>query len=198
MYKGLLIRLMKTKAWSWTLTYIIPYVRFTVYYTKFNGRKFRVLRDTIIPGDIIVAVDKKKLTTLLIPGTFSHAAICISKDTDWEVSEMTHHGYTKSCLFDIAKECDRLVVLRCDDFDDEYKKLFIRAVKAYQYVTYDTCFTLGVNALYCSELVYQSDFEHKLKLDLSDLAGLGQPYISPDGIYLSETCRVVYDSDNVK
>jgi len=57
---------------------------------------------------------------------------------------------------------------------------------------------MGVKALYCSELVYQSDFERRLDVNLEDLAGLGRKYISPDGLYKAKNVRVVWDSDEVE
>ena len=58
-------------------------------------------------------IDKKKLTTLLIPGEFSHAAMCVSLDAEWEVSEMTHSDYTKSCFFDIFSPTTNILLKKC-------------------------------------------------------------------------------------
>jgi hypothetical protein len=188
---------MKTSLYKFLLMRVIPYIRFSLYYTILRGWQYHQAYATIEPGDVLLTIDKKKLTTLLIPGQFTHAAICVAKDGIWEVSELTHHDYTKSCLFDIFKESDRVIILR-PPFDQEYKEKFINKCKSFVDAKYDVAFELGNEALFCSELVYESDFERRLELDLSDIAGLGRKYISPDGIYFCEKLKVVYDSEGME
>lgn len=197
--KKIILWLMQTETYSWLLKHVIPYIRFSLYYTSFRGWKYKRGYKKLKKGHIILTLDKKKLTSLLIPGNFSHAALCVDKgpDSEWEVSEMTHTDYTKSCFFDICKESDRVVIGTCGDWDDEYiDKVLIPACKSFEGAKYDSNFELGVKALYCSELIYQSDIEKRLKYDLDDLAGIGRPYISPDGISKSPNFKVVWDSDD--
>ena len=149
-------------------------------------------------GDIILTRDDKKLTSMLIPGAFSHAALCIDKGAEWEISEMTHTDYTKSTFFDICKESDRVVILRCWDFDYTYISGVVEACKNFQNAVYDIDFNLGIRALYCSELVYQSDYEHRLQVNLDDVESLGRQYISPMGLYKAKNCKVIWDSKNEK
>ena len=174
---------------------IIPYIRFTTYYTSMRGKVFHKAYRVLRPGQIILAIDKKKLTTLLVPGEFTHAAFCVSKNKDWEVSEMTHHDYTKSTFADICFESDRVVILECEDFDELYKKEMIEKCKSFEGTRYDVRFQIGVDQLACSELVYESDFERRLDVSLEDLAGLGTPYISPTGLYRAKNCKVIYDTE---
>jgi hypothetical protein len=195
--KRILLFIMQTKFYSWLLLHIIPYIRFTTYYTSLRGNKYHQGYDLLRPGHIILTVDRKKLTSLLIPGDFSHAAFCVGKyPEEYEVAEMTHTNYTKSHFFDICKEADRVVILECPDFSAGYIQQMIDNCMSFETATYDLSFDLGVKALYCSELVYQADFRRILKVDLSDLAGLGRAYISPDGLYAAKNVRVVWDSDN--
>jgi hypothetical protein len=153
--------------------------------------------DAIQPGDIILSVDDKKLTTFLIGGEFSHAAMCVSKDKKWEVSEMTHTDYTKSTVSDICYEASRVVVLRCRDFDEKYTQAVVDKCKSFDGVPYDNMFELGVEALSCSELVYEADFERRLDVNLEDVVGLGQLYISPTGLWNSINTTIVVDTDKV-
>tara|TARA_R110000868_G_scaffold87034_5_gene243677 strand:- start:13551 stop:14147 length:597 start_codon:yes stop_codon:yes gene_type:complete len=192
--KSFLIWLMKRKSWYWLLMKVVPYVRFSLYYTKLRGFQYHQCYSIIQPADILLTIDKKKLTTLLVPGNFTHAAIFHSRDGEWEVSEMTHVNHSQSCLFDIFKEADRVVVLR-PSFDENYKQAFIEKCKSFVNAKYDVAFELGNEALFCSELVYESDFERRLDFDLSDLAGLGRRYLSPDGIYACKNLTLVFDSD---
>lgn len=196
--KRLLLFIMQTKFYVWLLKSVIPYVRFTTYYTSLRGKKYHSGYELLKPGHIILTLDRKKLTSILIPGDFSHAALCVGKHPDsYEIAEMTHTDYTKSHFFDICKEADRVVILECPDFSDGYIHKMIEKCMSFENAKYDTDFSLGVEALYCSELVYQSDFAKFLQVDLSDLAGLGRPYLSPDGLYRAKNVRVVWDSDNV-
>ena len=187
---------MQSDLYRWFVLNVIPYIRFTTYYTSLRGWKFHRGYKLLKPGDIILTIDRKKLTTLLIPGEFTHAALCVGKGEEWEISEMTHSNYTKSHFFDLCKESDRVVILRCSDWGPKYIQKVIQKCKTFQEATYDVEFNLGVKSLYCSELVFQSDFERRLKVDLEDLAGIGTPYISPTGIYQSENTVVVWDSDD--
>jgi uncharacterized protein YycO len=194
--RKMLLWIMQTRGYAWLMLKVVPYVRFTTYYTSLRGWKYHSGYKILQPGDILVTVDKRKLTTLLVPGTWTHAAFCITKDGVWEISEMTHENYTKSCFFDICKEADRVAVYR-PQVDDAYKQKMIDTCKTFVDAKYDLEFELGIKALYCSELVYESDVDDKLGFDLSDIAGLGRPYISPDGITKGKNVKCVWDSDKI-
>ncbi len=196
--KKILVWFMNTDVYAWLLKHVIPYIRFTTYYTSLRGAKYQAGYKKLEPGHIILTIDNKKLTSLLIPGTFAHAALCLGKSNGsdtYEVAEMTHPDYTKSYCFDICKEADRVVILKCDNWDEEYTQKVIDKCLEFEDVTYDVKFDLGVKTLYCSELVFQSDFERRLDINLEDLAGLGRQYISPDGLYKAKNVKVVWDSD---
>ena len=207
-YRKLLAWLMGTDIYAYLLKHIIPYIRFSMYYTKIRGHKYHALYDRLEPGDVILSSDNRKLTTLLIPGEFSHASMCVSVskpvenysrgilDT-WEVSEMTHHDYTKSAFFDICKESDRVVIMRYTEPNAEVISSAIARCKSFSYAEYDVEFDLGVKALYCSELIYQSYEDNALGANLDDLVGLGREYISPTGLYKAKHLVVVIDSDNL-
>ena len=189
---------MQTKIYDWLLLHVIPYIRFTTYYTSLRGWKYKRGYALLKKGHIILSLDRKKLTTLLIPGDFSHAALCIDKspESEWEISEMTHTNYTKSCFFDSCKEADRIVICECLDWDEAYiDSVIVPTCKSFEGTAYDNSFELGIKELYCSELVYQSDLEKRLKVNLDDLAGLGRPYISPTGLFKAKNIKVVWDSD---
>ncbi len=205
MKKRLLVWLMNTESYGWLLKHVIPYIRFTTYYTSLRGAKYTAGYEKLEPGHIILTLDKKKLTSMLIPGDFAHAALCVSNLSvaerpstspgDYEVAEMTHTDYTKSYFFDICKESDRVIILKCTDWDDEYTQKVIAKCQEFEDATYDVKFGFGVKALYCSELIYQADFEKRLQVNLEDLAGLGREYISPTGLYNAKNVKIVWDSD---
>lgn len=194
--KRILVWFMNTRAYSWLLKHVIPYIRFTTYYTSLRGAKYKAGYAKLRPGHIILTLDRKKLTSMLIPGGFAHAALCLNKSVgSYEIAEMTHTDYTKSYFFDICKEADRVVILKCTAWDAEYTKKVIAKCRTFEGAVYDVQFAFGVKALYCSELIYQADFERRLQVNLEDLAGLGREYISPTGLFNAKNVRIVWDSD---
>lgn len=188
---------MQTQFYAWLVKKVIPYIRFTTYYTSMRGWKYHKVYDIIEPGDIILTIDKKKLTTKLIPGEWAHAAVCVSKDKEFEVAEMTHTDYTKSTVSDVCYEADRVLVLRCPAFKKIYTKKFIKKVRSFEGVPYDDQFELGIKALSCSELVWAGDFERRLDVSLEDIAGLGRQYISPTGIANAKNVEIVIDTKDL-
>lgn len=200
LWKKFLIWLMDTRVFRWLLIEIIPYIRFTTYYTSLRGYKYHAGYPFLRPGHIILTKDKKKLTTVLIGGEFTHAALCVGLEImgdDFEIAEMTHTNFTRSYFFDVCKESDRVVILECTEFDPKYVREVVEKCLSFHDAEYDTEFELGIKSLYCSELVYQSDFERRIGGSLEDLAGLGRPYISPTGLYQAKNVRVIWDSDDV-
>lgn len=198
--KRITLRVMETRPYEWLLKHVIPYVRFTTYYTSLRGVKYHEGYKQLQTGDIILTVDKRKLTSLLIPGDFAHAALCVAKRSGrgksfYEIAEMTHTDYTRSFFFDLCKEADRVVILRCDDWDHQYVKEVVKMCRTFENATYDSQFSLGIKSLYCSELIYQADFERRLDVSLEDLAGLGRDYISPDGLYMANNATIIWDSE---
>ena len=188
--------LMTTKFYKHVVLKVIPYVRFTTYYPTMNGKKFSKIYEVAEPGDIILTIDRKKLTTVLIPGEFSHAGMVVSKDGVWETAEMTHNHYDKTCLFDMAKSSDRIVIMRPTLPQSVINEAIVKC-KSFEGADYDTSFSLGIEALYCSELIYESYENNSLGIDISDLLGMGKPYISPSGLYTAENLEVVLDTDDL-
>lgn len=213
MKKWFITRLMRLKLYRWTLINVIPFIRFTTYYPDMRGKAYHRGYRLLKPGDVILTIDKRKLTTKLIPGEFAHAAFCVRKDefpfkeATYEIAEMTHKGFTKSHFFDLCKEADRVVIIRFEgingsrfpaDRDQDYIEQMIAKVFKMEGAQYDVTFMMGPEFLYCSELIYLADIENRIDCSLEDLAGLGRPYISPDGLYKAKNRITVWDSENDK
>ena len=222
MVKKILIWFMKTRLSSYLILKVIPFIRFSMYYTKTRGDKYHTGYHYLKPGMMIGTIDYRKLTGLVIPkvtgGILSHAALCVAKrdpkypdslypfinpidghGSGLEVVEMTHLDFTFSDFFDICKESDRVIIFECEDWDELYVRRVIEKALAFKEAKYDARFEHGFRALYCSELIHGADFDAgygtpRLKCDLSDLMGLGKPYISPDGLLCAKNVRVVWDS----
>lgn len=197
LYRITINYIMHTKLYKFMLKHVIPYIRFTTYYTNLKGWKYHKLYRALRIGDVILTIDKKKLTTILIPGEFSHAAMCVSRDLNWEVSEMTHDDYTKSTFFDVCKESDRVVIMRPTLSRDQVNRA-VGKCKSFEGAEYDSSFDLGLKSLYCSELIYQSYQDNSLNANLEDFVGLGRPYISPEGLYHAENLKLIIDSDKLE
>ncbi|GAA4824635.1 hypothetical protein GCM10023331_06440 [Algivirga pacifica] len=191
---------MRRKAYHFALKNIIPFIRFSTYYTSFKGWKYLEGYELLKPGDFILTIDKKKLTTLLIPGEFSHAAFCRSKGEkgDWEVSEMTHKDFTKSYFFDICKESDRVVICRCPQWTGDYLQEMINRDRDFSTQPYDNMFDMKSDALSCSEHIYKLDPENRLGVSTEDVIGIGSEYVSPTGLWNAQNKIVVWDSDKSK
>lgn len=196
--KKLLLWILESKLTHNFILKVLPWWRITNWYAEIDGAQHMLGYRMLEPGDIIVTLDKHKIAAILIPGEWSHAAVCVGKGTPYEVAEMTHSGFTKSAFFDICKQSDKFAIYRMFKADSRYIQSFIERVKGYEGTAYDTTFSLGIKTLYCSELPYQADVEHKLQADIEDLAGLGRPYLSPTGLSKAEGLKLVFHSDWVR
>jgi len=189
-----ILSMTETRGYQWFLLGVIPYVRFSFSYTSIRGWQYYQGYNRLKPGHILLTTDKWKLTSLLIPGEWSHAALCVGKDRPCEIHEMTHHAFTQSLFFDICKESTRVAILRCTAWDDAYVPKVIEKSWSFIDTPYDTSFLPGPRMLGCSEHVYEADLERRLLVDTSDLLGLGMPYVTPDDIYRAKNVEVVWDS----
>lgn len=189
MYKKLILFLMQTKIYAWALKHIIPFLRFSNQVTAMRGDDALKILELAKPGDFIVTTDKKKLTSLLIPGKVDHAALVGFQK---QCYEMTHEDFKITHLLDVLYEADAAALCRIKDIDLAYAEKMVTKAILFRDAKYDVSFTLGVKALYCSELVYEADFERRLEADLSDLAGLGRPYISPVGLLEAKNAEIIY------
>ena len=188
---------MATRFWRWLLLKVLPDIRWSTGYTKIRGWVYKRGYKKLYPGCIILTIDNNKASKL-VPGVFSHAAFCVDKNDlcEFEVAEMTQYDYTESCFFDICKEADRVLIGICEDWDTKYIQQMIIKNKSFKDVPYDVQFSMNDDAMACSEMVYHSDFEHRLKVNLADIAGLGHEYISPDGLTKAPNFKIIWDSED--
>lgn len=187
---------------------VLPYIRFTTYYANFPGVKYHEGYKILEMADIILTVDKLKLTTKLVPGTMTHATFCVGNraknnvlvrwvDYGQEIVEMTHENFHKIDFFDVCKESTRIVIMRNPRLTVMNRWKIAMVSRKFWNAHYDTVFTLGEKLLYCSELDYHifKDAGFPLKVKLDDVAAIGTKYISPDGLMFAEDLVCVYDSD---
>jgi len=199
--KALLLRAMEWGLYVWFVRDILPHIRFSWSHSEINGQQYLRGYSLLKPGLIILSVDRKRLSTWLTPGKdVSHAALCvgkIGKSGTYEVAEMCHIGFTKSFFYDICHTSDRVLLVDCKDWDEEYRKKVVETAKGFEKTPYDYVFRPGIQALYCSELVYAADVERRLVVDTHDAIGVGTQYVSPQDILEADNAYVVWDSSGI-
>lgn len=182
-------------AWQFLLTWIIPAIRFGG--KPITDAQIQELSSVIQKGDCILLKDPKKLSHILIGGTWSHAAICTSfLDDQYPVfGEMGHAGFQEVNIKKLVGYSTKIAVIRPKDADFTYMKLMGEEARRIGLLSigYDFIFSLGEKSLYCSELVYLADYHKLYQANLDDLAGLGHPYISPDGLYKAKGAKIVFE-----
>lgn len=190
---------------------VIPYIRLTTYYPRFPRFKFQSLYDMVQVGDILLTNDYRKLTTLLIPGDWAHAAIVVGKGIDKiEVVEMTHVGFHKTDIHKVCAESERVRIKRVNDPRWDAEK-FVENAWKHEGSKYNFAFLAKEKkdprnkngdkmhrSNYCSQLVTQADEDNILDVNWDDLAGLGVPYISPDGLDKGKNLDTIYDTGDVR
>jgi hypothetical protein len=193
-----------------------PIMRLTTDYSRPDNKRFHQWGSLerkgyvfIQPGDMIFAVDNKKVVAKIIGNATkdlgkvkplfvpSHAALFINKDrtSGFEIAEMTMRGFTRSTWEDVTREATRIVIGRCIDFDDAYiEDILIPKVMTFTEKKYDERFIMGEDTLACSELNYFADVERRLQADIEPLIGKN-PYITPVGLLLAPNLKIIWDSD---
>lgn len=201
------MKTMNGLAYNWLLRRIVPRIRFSLYYPHFTGRQFWNGYYVLTYGDILLSRDSRKLSSYLIPGSMPHAAVLVEnwwkRDRAWfpreqkgEIVEAVAEGVRLTTWFEFCHESDRVMILRCIDWGEEYA-LGTIIPKALELVgtPYDNQFHFDSKAMYCSELPYHCDIEHRAKVNTKDLFGLGYKYVSAQDWLDAENVKVVWDSD---
>lgn len=195
--KPVILWYLDTKFHRWLLLDVFPRLRFSNKYTRLDGQDYRVAYDRLRPGDIILTSDKRNATTKFVGGLYTHALFCVAKDPSGsektELVEMVGEGFKEIDFYEMAKQCDELAIIRCEDFDPDYIERMIKKAFSFRGTPYDVKFQFesGYKGLYCSELVYEIDFERRLQVSLEDVAGIGRQYISPTGLFKAKNGSII-------
>lgn len=193
-----LMKFMECGLYTWGMRWIVPRIRFTWHHAQLPSWKYLQGIKLLKEGDIILTYSRGQFTSMCIPGKLTHAALCVdSTHARFEIAEMVCSGYRKNSFKGVCR-ASRVVILRCKDWakDPEYTQQVIEQCKSFEGTPYDPRFGFGLKSLYCSELLWHSDFEKRVHVDTSDLMGLGRPHVSPQDYYDAPNMRVVWDSDN--
>lgn len=189
-----LIWLMGTWLYRFMLRYVVPEI--TVFHAPGPAWDIRdKIRKEMRPGDMLLSKSRFKFTNLIIGGNFSHGAVVLEPD---RIAEMSAKDFDVVDVDHFCKDTTRIALLRFKDHDHVYGQKVAEFALTLSNRLYDVRFTLGLKALYCSELCYQADYEQRMRADLSDLVGMGRPYISPDGIFAAPGLEVVYEWNDTR
>lgn len=190
--RRLLLFIMESYIYRIFLRYILPFLRWP---KGIPEEKREIIRQQVMPGDIILTKTKRSLAAQLIPGDWDHALIFTMKDRTHHIAEMIAPGFNEDTLEYVLNDCDQLCILRPkDQWPPVYIIKFLKKALSFKGAKYDQSFDLGIKSLYCSELIYHADIDKRLKFNLEDLAGLGRPYLSPMGIYNCVDLEKIYVS----
>lgn len=168
---------------QWFLQKILPKIRFSTTYGGLTPPQFNWFLQTLKHGDVIVSKDSKKLSSKLIPGNWAHAAIAYQAPGESiKIAEAIWPKIKSTDLFEFAKECEDLMILRPKLQSDDafFQGLTLRLLTQYIGRPYDTHFSRGPRRLYCSELIWR--LLPEFRFDWSDFADIGFEYLSPDGV----------------
>jgi hypothetical protein len=153
-----------------------------------KGYHQREILNVIEPGDILLNRHDGFITNIGIPGYFSHASICTSKD---EVIEMRGNGIEKNDILTFM-DCDDIEVLRFigEDAPIRRDKAVAQAKMKYiDKIQYDYEFDFDDSVKFsCTELV---DFCY----DYPGIKRSNGKWVSPDDIKKSEIFMTIWSKN---
>ncbi|MCK5603407.1 hypothetical protein KAR91_16095 [Candidatus Pacearchaeota archaeon] len=116
---------------------------------KIKGPHMRSILETRKPGDIFLRKYDNYLSSRIIPGYWSHAAIYVGQN---QMIHMLSAGTVKEDILTFMR-CDDIKIIRCSD-TKMIKKARELAEKVYtQGVEYDYSFSASNDKFYCTELI---------------------------------------------
>lgn len=168
---------------------------------KISGKDYYEASGVIQPGDILLAETNGHLTTWLIPGFWTHAAIYCGKDpvTGHElVVEAVGAGVIKNDLVTFMLSKDAVAILRptFTDIETRGKAVALALKQAGKPYDYEFDFQASDNkAFYCAELVYWAYKETVPSWAFELRSRFGQPTVTPQDFYDAKGYwRVVFES----
>lgn len=157
-----------------------------------NPTKILKIATKLQLGDLIFS-HNPSLFSLLIPGDVTHVGVYIGGD---DVAEMLPNGFHYNTIWNFCRRNKRVIVCRCNDFNQVYVTRFINNINQFKFHKYDFSFNFDVMELYCSEMVYLADDKRVIKCSLEDNLGVGQKFITPQGLLNASNISIIYDTDN--
>lgn len=196
----LILFLFETRLYNWFVKNILPHIYLRKknnldanrIYLGIDKALSEYLNQSVksARGIVIGSRDPSKLSGKLIPGDVDHVGIL---DCGY-VIEAVAEGVVKTTLEEFISRSEGVILCYGYKWDKEYRNNIANIANTFIGIGYDRKFKFGTEALYCSELVFESDIEGRCSYDSSDLAGIGRDYISPIGIVEAVGMTRIYDS----
>ena len=183
--------IMKSKPYEWVALGVVPYIRFNTSVTDMRGKHAAKILKQARPGDFILCSDKKKLISSIVPGNLTHAALI---GENHNAFEMTQKNFKVEHILDILYQADYAVLCRIKGIDSDYASKMVERAKTFSDAKYDVKFEIGRDELYCTELIYHADFEHRLEVEPSTM--FGKKRVPADDLFFAKNCEVIYSSSD--
>jgi hypothetical protein len=108
---------------------------------KVTGEDYYLMRDELLPGDIILCTTKGWFLNWANPSEYKHGALYIGGNKIKYVLEATSKGVIKTNLVDCLLSRDRFIVKRKKDITDEERQLVVEKAVRLEGLEYDWSFT---------------------------------------------------------
>ena len=153
-----------------------------------KGAEIRRILNVLKPGDIILRRFNRYVSSMFIPGFWTHACIYMGNDT---ITHAVGEGVCQEDILDFCR-CDCVAVLRFKNLTpDLLNKVCASANEMVKEdIQYDYAFTDNNGTVYCTELV-NICFNNAFIDDFSEVAGIHM--IIPDHIYESKQVELILE-----
>lgn len=149
------------------------------------------------PASIILTKSPLGLSAMLTRG-WDHAAICVGHEANVvSIAEMTAKGFGIVSWNKICDHARRVLILECDDFDDEYRAKVVEKCLSFAGRSYDYQFEAGDENLDCVELPISSDFDGRISLNPLLVRMTGTKTFWPQQLLDAPNMSVAWDSDGI-
>jgi hypothetical protein len=184
---------METWAYRHIFCWLVRTIRLPILYGRLSNATIAHIDRLIKPGDIILVGNPWKLQAWLIPGPFDHGALVVDRtEKSAVIGEMTASGYGEVPFKNWLKHYTKVAVLRCATWDKEYIEKMLAFIRKLWGTPYNDQFTFGPESLYCFAMCVAADADKLMRVDTSDLLGLGREYINGDDLFNSPDVCYIY------
>ena len=168
-----------------------PYTR-----KKLKAKDYRECKSLMKNGMILLTSTRGELTTLFIPGQFSHVAMIVNQNT---VIEATGEGVHTTDLIDFILSRDYAVLLKPIWLNEAELDQASKIALQFEGFKYDYYFSASTEQFYCSELAYMAFKEVNPESPIELRNRLGQDTFIPQDFWEAKgKFEVVWMSESLK
>lgn len=147
---------------------------------RMTSEDYRSMKALMKPGDILITSTRGELTTILIPGFWSHNAIVVDENSCVEAIGL---GVVKTDLIDFILTRDYAVLMRPKNMSDEQLQKVADFTISKIGAMYDYEFESDNEQFYCSELAYRGLKEVDPKFPFELRERMGQMTVVPEDFW---------------